>query len=451
MNQFSSNAISQRLKRTQDVISPLLGSDDLLVVFCGDTITKPGGLDQKYPFIPHPEYFWLTDRRRSTEALAFSKKEGWIHFHSPLTLTEQLWDGDEPESNVIVDLTSKSLPANELQNWIQKLNPKKIFALGQIERVFEPILIKSKPPESELTLFQESFNSVRRIKDQEEIQLIQEVAKIAKNGYDLLTQFIKPGVSETDIKIAFEAEVLRSGSTGFPYTTIVGSGPNSAVLHAMPTSKKLNNGELVLIDAGAQIKDYCVDITRVFNVNNNWSSQQKDLYGLVFNAQQQAMLAATAGVTWASVHTTAATIITDGLKDLGILVGDTQSLLESGATALFFPHSVGHMVGLRVRDVGGEAGKSPAQCCGIHLRFNLTLQENFIVTIEPGVYFNSRQFQQPNLKSKFKSQINWSTLESWHNIGGVRIEDDILITKKEPLNLTSAIAKVLPNKANFYP
>ncbi len=285
------------------------------------------------------------------------------------------------------------------------------------------------------------MDQTRRIKDAEEVALIESIASLAQRGYQKLKGFIRPGVSEREIQIEYESEVLRAGAHSLPYDTIVGAGTNAAILHAIPTSKRIADGELVLIDAGADVFDYCVDITRVFPANGNFSPQQSEIYSLVKEAQRKAIEHCRIGNEWHQVHAAAARVIADGLRKLKILNGEVDGLLETGAISVFFPHGVGHLVGLRVRDTGQEENLQPKHYYGVRIRVDLKLEENHLVTAEPGCYFIEALLSDSETRAKYKDQVNWTEAERWKSFGGVRIEDDVLITKTEPRVLTAIVEK----------
>ena len=288
---------------------------------------------------------------------------------------------------------------------------------------------------------QEKINAIRRVKDPAEVDLIRQTARMAYAGYQKVKDFLRPGVTERQIQIEFEAEVLRAGAEKFPYESIVGSGPNSAVLHAIPTRRVLKENELVLIDAGADLFDYCVDITRTFSSSHAFTSRQKEIYDLVLEAQNRAIAKCRPGVEWSDVHKEAARILASGLKQLGLLACEPETALESGAISVFLPHGVGHMVGLKVRDVGGLLLQEERTHCGVRLRVDLPLQENFIMTVEPGLYFVPALLNHSETRAKYRSEIHWNEVEKWLDFGGIRIEDDILIGADGPENLTAAIEK----------
>lgn len=425
MTIFSKSAIQERRKRAAAAFDQVLSPTDVVLIFSGDPIQKPGGLDQTYPFLPHPDYFWLTGARRAHGVLWYSKNEGWADFVKPISKEEILWEGggQVPEGRDVA----------ELDSWLSEQRP--IFLGQPSAKVFAHYDAESDPQ------VQEALNRARRIKDNEEVQLVRDLAAMANAGYRELKGMLKPGATERDIQIAYETAVSLAGSEKFPYETIVGSGANAATLHAIPTKKAVQKGELVLVDAGADVADYCVDITRVFAADGAFTQQQKYIYDLVAYAQQAGIALCKPGVDWKDVHIAAARVIAEGLKHLNILSGDTDGLLESGAISNFFPHGVGHMVGLRVRDVGGDATKAPSMTCGIHLRFNLKLEAGFVVTVEPGCYFVPAILGDQERREKYKTQVNWSEAEKWKGFGGVRIEDDVLVRDGEPEVLTAVVPK----------
>jgi Xaa-Pro aminopeptidase len=226
-----------------------------------------------------------------------------------------------------------------------------------------------------------------------------------------------------------------------PYESIVGSGTNGAILHALPTSRVVRQGELVLIDAGADRADYCVDITRVFPADGAMSSRQKSIFELVRSAQEQGIALCRPGVEWRDVHLTAARVMGQGLCDLGLLKCGIDEAIETGAVAVFFPHGVGHLVGLKVRDAGGTPNPEPKKYAGARVRVDMPLEENFIMTVEPGLYFIEALIRDGETRQSFRDQVNFAEAEKWLDFGGIRLEDDILVTSGGPQNLTGHIPK----------
>jgi Xaa-Pro dipeptidase len=423
---FDTKTLQDRKNKTAKALDSVLGSDDVVLVHAGHPIQKPGGHDQTYSFLPHPDYFWLTGIRRPTGISAYSKNEGWVDFVQPVTRDEKIWEGG-----------GESFPGKdiaEFRKWHADKKYSRTFDLGQISTSF------SVDPSKDSVGILEAYNEVRRVKDASEIALVKKIAGIAAEGYKKLPAFIRPGVSERDIQIEYETAVLKAGSEKFPYDSIVGTGTNSAVLHAIPTSRVVKEGEMVLIDAGADIEDYCVDITRVYS-SGTFSSQQKALYDIVLKAQTESIALCKPGTHWKDVHLTSARVIAEGLKDLGILNCSADEAIANHAIAVFFPHGVGHMVGLRVRDVGGKFNPNPHKYAGARLRVDLPLREGYLMTVEPGCYFINALLNDSETRTTFKNEINWAETDKWMNVGGVRLEDDIHVTSRGPENLTGIIPK----------
>lgn len=421
---FSESCIQKRKERVANALSSLLKNGDVVTVSSGTAITKPGGHDQTYPFLPHPEYFWLTGSRRPWGVSVFSKDEGWIDFVRPITREEKIWEGGGVEP--------KGRDISTLSAWMEKKNFKRVYALGQTTH--------PQPPDFET--IQECFSSVRRHKDSEEVALVRKLAGLANAGYSALPGIIRAGITERDIQLEYESRVLRAGSEKMPYDTIVGTGSNSAVLHAIPTSRVTKNEELVLIDAGADLYDYCVDVTRVFPVDGRMNTRQQSIYQIVKQAQEKSIALCRPGTEWRDVHLASSRIIAEGLVDLGILKGSVDTHVEAGSVSVFFPHGVGHMVGLRVRDVGGKPNPHPKKYAGSRLRIDLPMEENFLMTVEPGLYFIEALLKDEDTRKAYKDLVNWDEALKWLDFGGIRIEDDILITKDGPENLTQVIAKI---------
>lgn len=425
---FTQNAISMRKNNVANALKSHLGDQDVVLVFAGSPIQKPGGHDQTYTFLPHPDYFWLTGSRRPYGVSAFTKTDGWIDFVLPVSRDEKIWEGG-----------AEVIPGEDVKNfdsWLGKKRPAKTYLIGQHQHQH-----LSQVAEDERMNIQELFNEVRRVKDQEEIQLVTSIAMMANHGYQKLKSFIRPGLSERQIQIEYEAEVLRAGSEKFPYDSIVGTGTNSAILHAIPTARVLKDGEHLLIDAGADLHDYCVDITRVYPVNGTFTSRQKMIYELVKKAQEASIALCKPGVEWKDVHLASARVMAQGLVDLGILKISAEEAIQTAAIGAFFPHGVGHMVGLRVRDVGGPANPNPKKYAGARLRVDMPLRAGHLMTVEPGLYFIEALLDDEMTRKDFRDQINWTEVEKWKDFGGVRIEDDIHVTSSGPVNLTAMVEK----------
>lgn len=398
-------------------------TDEVVLVHAGHPIQKPGGFDQCYPFTPHPHYRWLTNQRRPGSVLAYDGSEGWVHFVEPVTEHERVWDGDPPEP--------VGRPVSELEGWVSSKAGRPVIHLGSSEETGDGV--------ERLTT---ALDHERRKKDEWEVQLMRRTAQATAAGYALMPGVIKPGITERQIQIELEAGFSRAGADGTGYASIVGTGANSRIFHFTPGDKKVASDDLVLIDAGAMIDDYVIDVTRTYSASGTWAGRQADVRAIVRAAQEAVFAQCKPGSRWSECHRAAALVIAKGIVDLGLSRVGAEDLCESGAVALFLPHGVGHAVGLGVRDSGGAmpgAPKEPSKVCGVNIRVDLPLEPGFVMTIEPGLYMIPALLDKEETRSKYGDMLNWSALESWKNFGGLRLEDNLLITEGEPENLTAMI------------
>lgn len=277
---------------------------------------------------------------------------------------------------------------------------------------------------------------LRSIKDEFEIAEIRAAADVA---YLMHTTAMKMGFAgnfEREIAGAIEGIALsHGGPVSFPVILSM----DGQTLHNHDHSQELVNGRLVVTDAGAESPlGYASDITRTFPVGGKFSSRQKDIYEMVLSANMGAIENSKPGIRNLDLHLGAAKTIASGLKDLGILKGNVDDIVAAGAHALFFPHGLGHMLGLDVHDmenlgedhVGyGDSMKRSDQFGLAYLRMGRELKTGFVFTIEPGCYFIPALIGLWKKEGKLKDFINYSKAEEFIGLGGVRIEDDVLITK----------------------
>ena len=402
--------------------------DEIVLVGCGSPVGLPGGADQCYEFRVHPEYRWLTGETRPGSILAFDPQEGWVRFTPAVTEAERVWDGvtEEPQGPYLT----------ELHGWLERRSNRKIAFLGSIT---EEIAYSESFTEE----MRQGLSRARRPKDEEEVNLMKKAAVATKAGHLAAKSFIRPGVSEREIQIELESAFLRAGADRPGYHSIVGTGPNSAVFHFTPSSRLVAPGDHVLIDAGAEVDGYVIDITRTYPADQSFAPHQQAIYDVLLDAQIRACERCTPGTEWLEFHTLCALDIAVGLRDLGLFKVTAQEGIESEAFALFMPHGIGHMVGLGVRDCSGAApGRSGEnKAAGVRVRCDLPLEPGYIMTVEPGIYFIPALLDDPNRRERFGAQIDWDKVDAYRGFGGMRIEDNVLVTDSVPVNLTADIPK----------
>ena len=274
----------------------------------------------------------------------------------------------------------------------------------------------------------------RSIKIDEEIKEIEKAHAISYDMHMTAMRMAKAGIYERDIAGVIEGIALAAG--GFVAFPIILSRQGE-ILHNHSHGNLLRDGDIVINDAGAENSmHYASDITRTFPVSGKFTTQQREIYGLVLKAQTEAINATKPGVINKEIHLTAASTIADGLKELGLMKGDTKEAVKMGAHALFFPHGIGHMMGLDVHDmenlgedlVGYDKDvKRSAQFGLANLRMGKKLQTGNVVTIEPGIYFIPDLIRAWQKEKKFDEFIDYTRIGDYIEFGGVRIEDDIVV------------------------
>ena len=256
----------------------------------------------------------------------------------------------------------------------------------------------------------------RLIKGPEEIASLREACRISAEGHRAAMARTRPGLLEYQLQAAIEHAFRDAGATGPSYETIVGAGDNACVLHYVSNRATLRDGDLVLVDAGAEYRMYAGDITRTWPVNGRLEGRQRMIYDLVLRAEQAVLRKVRPGLPWTELHQTAVEVITTGLIDLGIVEGPLEKAIEDKAFRPFFMHGTGHWLGLDVHDVGTYAR---------HGSTSRTLEPGMVFTVEPGLYFHP---QEPLTPADYRGI-------------GVRIEDDVLVTEDGCEVLTSRAPK----------
>ena len=255
------------------------------------------------------------------------------------------------------------------------------------------------------------LHDMRLYKSRSEISAMRRAAKVGVAAHKRAMQCTRPGLYEYEVEAEFRYE-FRRNNAWVSYSPIVGGGENSCILHYVDNSAILEDGDLVLIDAGCELDYYASDITRTFPVNGRFSPEQKAVYEIVLEAQMAAIEKSVAGNHWNDPHDAAVRIITRGLKDIGLLQGSLQRLIDDEAYREFYMHRTGHWIGMDVHDVGDYK-------VGDEWRL---LEPGMVTTVEPGIYINGGG------SAKFR------------NIG-IRIEDDVAVTTRGPDVLSKGLPK----------
>ncbi len=414
----STDMIDRRVfeRRRQDVMQ-LMG-DGIAVVATAPERTR--NRDIQYRFRPDSDFYYLTHYPEpdAVAVLCPGREQGeFILFCRERNPEQETWDGRRAglEGAVAQFDADDAFPISDIGEILPGLleNRSKVFCnVGNYAEFDMKLLhwvneVKAKSrlginAPSELVDITHILHELRLIKQTEEVRVMKRAAKISAAAHRRAMRVCRPGKMEYEIHAELEYEFRKSGSAYPAYPPIVAGGANACVLHYIDNSAELNDGELLLIDAGAEIDCYAADVTRTFPINGKFSPEQKSVYEIVLAAQSVAIDKAQAGHHWYEPHDAALQVLVQGLVDLGLLTGSIEELIETEAHRRFYMHRTGHWLGMDVHDVGDYKIE------GVWRQ----LEPGMVLTIEPGLYIPGDDDIEPR----------------WRNIG-IRIEDDVLINR----------------------
>lgn len=340
---------------------------------------------------------------------------------------------------------SKSAPMKELKAICDKASGlgRKIHFLPPYRfdtkiQIFD--LLGIHPDRQKAAASMELIKAVVKMRSTKTTEEIEELERAAEIGYKMHTTAMKltrPGVTEKFIGGQVDG-IANSYGAMVSFATIFSQ--HGEIMHGNPSMAELEAGRLVLCDAGAEtINHYCSDNTRTYPVNGRFTQRQLDIYSIVEECHDYVLDVAKPGVKYMDVHFTVCRLMTERLKALGLMKGDTDEAVRAGAHAMFLPHGLGHMMGMDVHDMEGldqinvgfdEETRPNLEQFGTNcLRMGRRLEEGFVVTDEPGIYFIPALIDEWKASGHCKEFINFDLLETYKDFGGIRIEDDVLITK----------------------
>jgi Xaa-Pro aminopeptidase len=401
--------------------------------------------DSFFPF-RHDSYFYYLTGFTEPEAvlvLVAGEKNQSILFCREKNIEHEIWDGFRygPEAAQTHFGFDAAFAINQLEQELTPLlsNAPTLFHTpghkSQLDTVLQRCInsVRNRaksgvtPPAKTIDLHT-VLNEMRLFKDASEIAAMQRAASISAAAHQRAMKAVKPGLFEYELEAELLHEFRRQGAQAPAYNSIVASGANACVLHYNANNQKINDGDLVLIDAGCEFNSYASDITRTFPANGKFSAPQQALYELVLAAQSAALAQAKVGARYQDGHNAAVQVLTQGMLDLGLLdknkVGSLQEAIANNAYRQFYMHGTGHWIGLDVHDVGNY--RESTAPVGAKENPYRQLQAGMAMTIEPGIYVRPAE----------------EVPEQFWNIG-IRIEDDIVITEHGPLNLSRETPKTV--------
>lgn len=396
---------------------------------------KSRSRDTDYLYRQDSDFFYLTGfvEPDAVTVLLPGREHGeFVVFCREKDQEREIWDGyrSGPEGACADFNADDAFPIDDIDDILPGLiegRERVYYSLGRDSDFDHQVMswvntIRAKvrsgaAPPGEFLDLDHFLHDMRLFKSSAEIKIMREAGEISSRAHIRAMQVCKPGVFEYQLEAEILHEFASSGARFAAYNTIVGGGDNGCVLHYIDNAEKLKKGDLVLIDAGCELQHYAADITRTFPVNGKFSKEQKKLYELVLAAQNAALECCQPGRHWNEPHEASVRVITEGLVKLGLLAGDVDELIEAESYKEFYMHRIGHWLGMDVHDVGDYKVGSQWR----------VLEPGMCMTVEPGIYVSP----QNNRVDK-----------KWRGIG-IRIEDDVLLTKTGHEVLSSAAPKTV--------
>ena len=366
-------------------------------------------------------------------------------FGDDIDVEDIVWMGYTPS---VADLAAevgitKTAPMKELTTYIQRqtANGKTVHFLPPYRfdtkiQIMDLLGIHpSQQKESASLTLIKAVVKMRATKEPQEIEAIERACEVGYAMHTTAQLLIRPGVTERFIGGQVDG-IARSLAQGVSFATIFTQ--HGEIMHGCPSDARLEAGRLALCDAGCELDDYCSDNTRTMPVTGKFDQRQLEIYSIVEACHDYVLEVAKPGVKYADVHFAVCRLMTDRLKELGLMKGDTEEAVRAGAHAMFLPHGLGHMMGMDVHDMEGlgqiyvgfdEETRPNLEQFGTNcLRMGRRLEEGFVVTDEPGIYFIPALIDDWKASGHCKDFLNFDKLETYKDFGGIRIEDDILIT-----------------------
>ena len=385
--------------------------------------------DVENPYRQNSDFLYMTGLSEPNLINIIYEEEDIVYsvlFRNNTTEHEKIWDGSRLDNTEVMEtygfteIQSYNDYAEKILSYI--LNKDSLYIESGLNDeldafISDQISISGKNNRKnyvfpkKIVALHSVTQKLRLIKSNYEIGLIKEAAKVSIIGHEKAMQKAKPGLYEYELDAEIKY-IFNKNNMHFAYMSIVGGGNNACTLHYIKNNNLLKDQDLVLIDAAAENQGYASDITRTFPVNGKYTKEQALVYDVVLNAQEKAIEFIKPGVTWDQVHKITIEEIAKGLVVLGLVPNDIERVVDEELYKDFFMHKTGHWLGLDVHDVGEYE--------------NILFEPGMVITVEPGIYINS---------------LNENIPKKWRGIG-IRIEDDVLITK----NGNEVITKKLPKK-----
>lgn len=420
-------------KKRRKQLMQRIGKGNIAILISSSS--KIRNRDVHYPYRQDSDFYYLTGFSEPDAMAVFipGREQGeYILFCREYDETKALWEGAHAglEGATNHYLADDAFPIDDMDDILPGMleNKGKVYYPMGRDPDFDHRLLEwithirgqsrsGIMAPGELVSLEHILHEMRLFKSSEEIKLMRRAAEISAEGHVIAMQTCKAGMYEYQIEAELLHHFMQSGLRSVAYPSIVAGGKNACVLHYTQNDDKLRNGDLLLIDAGAECDHYAADITRTFPVSGRFSEPQKQLYQLVLDAQLAAISEIKPGAPWHNAHDASIEVLTKGLIHLGLLTGKLKTLIKNEKFKQFYMHRIGHWLGMDVHDVGDYK---------VDQKWRL-LEPGMVLTIEPGLYI------PPDCQT---------VEEKWRGIG-IRIEDDLVVTETGHEILTGGVPKTV--------
>lgn len=397
------------------------------------------GTDYEFPFRQESNFWYLTGVNEPEYHVVLDIQSGEFHLFAPKRDAQfAVWHGRIKSKSEIEELYQPDHlhDDNELLTVLNNLKPSIIYCPGEEQAEFVEDLNRDFTVETETLT--DAITYCRCIKTDYELDCMREAARVNNLAHLEVMKDLQPGINEHETKALFDYHQKKNGLLQPAYTGIHAGGVNSAILHYTENNQPIRDGDLYLIDAGYEYKGYASDVTRTYPANGRFSGDQAAIYQVVLETLNKTIEAVAPGINMEILHLAACRIILHGLKEIGIVKGSIDEMMEKNIFALFFPHGLGHFLGLDTHDVGGyPKGVDRIDRPGIrYLRVRRELMPGMVITIEPGIYFIPALLKPALENSEQAKYLVEKRINSLFEFGGIRIEDNLIITENGVENLT---------------
>jgi Xaa-Pro aminopeptidase len=398
----------------------MIGSDSIAIIPTASVYIR--NRDVEFPFRADSDFFYLTayPEPEAVAVLIPDRADGeYILFCRDSDIEMETWHGRRAGLEGALEIygADDAFPIEDMDDILPGLiegHERVFYNMGHDQNFDNRVLgwvnqIRSKSrtgviaPDEFISL-NHFLHDMRLYKSRHEIKLMRQAAKISAGAHKRVISYCKPGMHEYQLEAELVHEFMQNGSRAAAYPSIVGSGENGCILHYTENKDEIADGDLLLIDAGAEYHGYASDITRTFPANGKFTTAQRQAYDLVLKAQLAAIEQVKPGNHWNDPHDAAVRVLTEGMVELGILKGDVDELIKDHVYTKYYMHRTGHWIGMDVHDVGDYKVDNEWRM----------LEPGMVLTVEPGLYMPAETKGLP---------------KKWWNIG-IRIEDDVLVTKE---------------------